>query len=217
MTKDTSTTYNFRTISLKEVEALMIPSQELQRHENNMTPTPLVSKEARIRLTLTGFVIGLITKAVTFGSFAFLLRRWGENPQHKIHTDSFFYIMILVLSQIEYVVYIAISIGLTFSLINLGVMSYSEKKDDLEEAYSPMNRLQKKRLAFVLSVNFLAGGVVFGSIPVWLVVGILWGLPMAVLPNLALSIVCLVVFYLLLRSVENEEYMYNEHWTETMS
>jgi hypothetical protein len=196
MTKD-ATSYNFKTVScygdatiegtsggmqlatLQDVEALL-PQEELQHCENNVAPNP-ISKEAKIRFALTGVVAGLIARAVTFGSFAFLCR----NPQPESRMGLFFYVMIMVLRQIESVLYIAISIGLAFSFIKLGTTCFGEMNG--QGKASTMNRQRKERFAFVLSVSFFACGAVVGSLLVWLVVGILWGLPLAVLPQLTVA------------------------------
>jgi F0F1-type ATP synthase assembly protein I len=224
MTKDTTTSsYHFKNAScygdatiedrsamqrplLEDMEAL-IPQELLQEQdEKNVTShPPAVSTGFRIRFVLIGFVFGIITQAVTFGSFEILLRRWGRNAQPESHFDFFFYFMLMVLSRIDIVVNLAIPIGFAFFSTRQGAL-YFRKMFDREEA-SSMSRLPAERFVFVLSVSFFTG-VLLGSFLGWLVVDILKGLPMKVLPFLTMVICNVVIYYLLLRSydwVEDEE------------
>jgi F0F1-type ATP synthase assembly protein I len=193
---------------LEDMEAL-IPQELLQQEHDEKKVTPpavrVVSTGFHIRFVLIGFVFGIITQAVTFGSLEILLWRWGRNPQPQSHSDFFFYFMLMVLSRIDIVVNLAIPIGFAFFSTNRGAL-YSRKMFDREEA-SSMCRLQAERFVFILSVSFFTG-VLLGSFLGWLVEDILKGLPMKVLPFLTMVICNVVIYYLLLRLydwVEDEE------------
>jgi F0F1-type ATP synthase assembly protein I len=214
MTKDTAC-YNFKTAScygdatiedtgamqrplLEDTESL-IPQKLLlqqQQHEKNVSP-PAVSKGLRSRFVLVGFVVGIFVQALTFGSFEVLLRLLGGNAQPERQSD-FLYLM-MVLSQIDIVIYLTIPIGFAYFSTSRGSL-YFQKKFDLEEA-SSMNRLDIEDFVFVLNVSFFLG-VLLGLFLGWLVVDILKGLPVTVLPFLTMVVFDIVIYYLLLRSYD---------------
>jgi hypothetical protein len=187
-----------------------------QQSQHDKTVTQPASQGFRIRFVLIGVVVGLIVQAVSFGSFVFLLRRWGEHPQastkSQSHLGHLFFVTIMAFSQLETFLYISIWIVFAFSYTRRGALYFQNMFHiaEVDSSSSPMSmhhRLQVERFMFVMSVSFFVG-VVFGSFMVWLVAELIWrGIPTAtvVLPFLSMVALTFIVDYLLLRSSENEE------------
>ena len=132
-----------------------------------------------------GILIGMVDQVIFVGTVIFMSKRWGEEPHPENNWDAFLYIIFLMLSRVD--ILTAISITIILKLTDKNVV-----RNLMGKEWTPQRAISAEH-------HFLAG-ILLGSFCIWIFVVIWTPLPLPMIAELTgIVAIDLVLFYFVIR------------------
>lgn len=157
-----------------------------------------------------GFVIGSLAQIINVAGTTFMYYQWGEDASILTSDagwlDVLFHTVVWVLSQVDVYLYCFMWISLTAILTRKG-MSYVQRTyfSTHKGSESSTSPVCTKRAIFVLGVHFYIG-VVLGVFAAWMAIDFWFGVPVPMLPMIAVLVFGLVLSYTMIWCYDMEHY-----------